>query len=94
VAIRIDENKAFRGVGDDSLRFTPTDPSDQHGVSRREFLELASAGATARRVPTSFSAPQAGPECILGKLSTSANSQPQRDDMTLVVMKVEEGCGF
>jgi hypothetical protein len=28
-------------------------------------------------------------ECILGELSTFANSQPQRDDMTLVVMKVE-----
>jgi serine phosphatase RsbU (regulator of sigma subunit) len=33
-------------------------------------------------------------ECILGELSTFANHQPQRDDMTLVVMKVEEGCGF
>ena len=33
-------------------------------------------------------------ECILGEVSTFANRQPQRDDMTLVVMKVEEGCGF
>jgi len=32
-------------------------------------------------------------ECILAEVSAFANGQPQRDDMTLVVLKVEEGCG-
>jgi serine phosphatase RsbU (regulator of sigma subunit) len=31
-------------------------------------------------------------ERILGEVSSFADGQPQRDDMTLVVMKVEEGC--
>jgi hypothetical protein len=62
VGTRIDKNKAFRGLGDDSPRYTATDPSDQDGVSRREFLELAPAGATAGAFQTAFSAPQAVPE--------------------------------
>jgi len=31
-------------------------------------------------------------ECILAEVCAFANGQPQRDDMTLVVLKVEEGC--
>ena len=62
VGIRIDENKTFRGARDDPPRFTATDLFDQDGVSRREFLELASAGATAGAFQTAFSARQAGPE--------------------------------
>jgi sigma-B regulation protein RsbU (phosphoserine phosphatase) len=31
-------------------------------------------------------------ERILGKVSDFANGEPQRDDVTLVVMKVQEGC--
>ena len=31
-------------------------------------------------------------ECVLDEVSRFADGQPQRDDMTLVVMKVEEGC--
>lgn len=32
-------------------------------------------------------------ECILAEVSVFANGEPQRDDLTLVVMKVQEGCG-
>jgi serine phosphatase RsbU (regulator of sigma subunit)/DNA-binding GntR family transcriptional regulator len=32
-------------------------------------------------------------ERILGEVSGYADGQPQRDDMTLIVMKVQEGCG-
>lgn len=31
-------------------------------------------------------------ECILDEVSDFANGEPQRDDVTLVVMKVQEGC--
>jgi len=31
-------------------------------------------------------------ECILSEVSDFANGEPQRDDVTLVVMKVQEGC--
>jgi serine phosphatase RsbU (regulator of sigma subunit) len=31
-------------------------------------------------------------ESILAEVSAFANGQPQRDDMTLMVMKVHEGC--
>src|SRR5260221_11083514 len=31
-------------------------------------------------------------KCILDELSTYADRLPQRDDMTLVVMQVQEGC--
>ena len=31
-------------------------------------------------------------ERILGEVSDFANGEPQRDDVTLVVMKVQEGC--
>jgi sigma-B regulation protein RsbU (phosphoserine phosphatase) len=33
-------------------------------------------------------------ECILAEVSAFANGQPQRDDLTLVVLKVEDGCGL
>ena len=66
VGIRIDENKTFRDARDDPPRFTATDLSEQDGVSRREFLELASAGATAGAFQTAFSARQAGPEARNG----------------------------
>ena len=33
-------------------------------------------------------------ERILAEVSGFAKGQPQRDDLTLVVLKVEEGCGF
>jgi sigma-B regulation protein RsbU (phosphoserine phosphatase) len=32
-------------------------------------------------------------QCILDRVSSFANGQPQRDDMTLVVMRVQAGCG-
>lgn len=32
-------------------------------------------------------------ERILGEVSDFANGEPQRDDVTLVVMKVQDGCG-
>jgi phosphoserine phosphatase RsbU/P len=32
-------------------------------------------------------------QCILDEVSAFADGQPQRDDVTLVVMGVQEGCG-
>ena len=37
-------------------------------------------------------APKEIVECILAELSDFTNGEPQRDDVTLVVMKVQEGC--
>lgn len=53
------------------------------GEEKFESVLRSCAGATSEQII----------ECILEDVSAFANGQPQRDDMTLVVMTVQEGCG-
>lgn len=52
------------------------------GEEKLESLLRSCSGATSEQII----------ECILKEVSVFANGQPQRDDMTLVVMTVQEGC--
>jgi sigma-B regulation protein RsbU (phosphoserine phosphatase) len=52
------------------------------GVQRFENLLRSCSGETSERII----------ECTLDEVSAFANGQPQRDDVTLVVMSVQEGC--
>jgi serine phosphatase RsbU (regulator of sigma subunit) len=53
------------------------------GEEKLESLLRCCSGATSQQII----------ECILDEVSVFANGQPQRDDMTLVVMTVQKGCG-
>jgi len=52
------------------------------GAEKLESLLRSCGGATSEQII----------ECILEEVSAFANGQPQRDDVTLVVMTVQEGC--
>src|SRR5215469_11204152 len=52
------------------------------GEEKFESLLRSCGGATSEQII----------ECILEEVTAFANGQPQRDDMTLVVMTVQEGC--
>jgi serine phosphatase RsbU (regulator of sigma subunit) len=52
------------------------------GEEKLEGVLRSCSGATSKQII----------ECILEAVSAFANGQPQRDDMTLVVMTVQEGC--
>jgi phosphoserine phosphatase RsbU/P len=52
------------------------------GMQRLENLLRSCVGATPERII----------ECILDEVSAFAKSQRQRDDVTLIVMNVQEGC--
>lgn len=56
---------------------------EQWGQQRLEAVLCSCRGATSEQVI----------ESILDQVSSFASGQPQRDDMTLVVMSVQEGCG-
>ena len=55
---------------------------EMYGLPRLERLLISSAGATAEQVI----------DGILEDVSAFADGQPQRDDMTLVVIRVQPGC--
>jgi serine phosphatase RsbU (regulator of sigma subunit)/DNA-binding transcriptional regulator YhcF (GntR family) len=55
---------------------------EMYGLERLERLLRSSSGATAEQII----------ERILDEISAYADGQPQRDDITLVVMRVQPGC--
>jgi sigma-B regulation protein RsbU (phosphoserine phosphatase) len=55
---------------------------EQWGQQRLEAVLCSCRGATSEQVI----------ESILDQVSSFTSGQPQRDDMTLVVMSVQEGC--
>jgi phosphoserine phosphatase RsbU/P len=57
-------------------------PGEQWGVRRLENLLRSSGSAASGQVIRR----------ILDEVSAFANGQPQRDDMTVVVMDVQQGC--
>jgi len=66
----------------DGITEAENSSGDQWGLKRLENLVRSCAGATSAEIVTR----------ILAEVSDFADGEPQRDDVTLVVMKVQWGC--